>query len=145
MHTHHWLIAAVVTSQLCLASAGHAQIAPKETANTKVLEPATPLVRKGLDLRPPKITDLFSQATIDRALRQARDSRTIEEVEVEGRRSPSVPSDIPDIPGGILAPFWALANPTQSWRILLPIPGQPDSGPPPSATDPYRPPVLPPR
>jgi hypothetical protein len=24
------------------------------------------------------------------------------------------------VPGGILAPFWALANPTQAWRIFMP-------------------------
>lgn len=25
-----------------------------------------------------------------------------------------------DVPGGILAPFWALAHPTQAWRLFLP-------------------------
>jgi hypothetical protein len=25
-----------------------------------------------------------------------------------------------DVPGGLLAPFWALANPTQAWRLFLP-------------------------
>ena len=25
-----------------------------------------------------------------------------------------------DVPGGILAPFWALAHPTKAWRIFLP-------------------------
>ena len=24
--------------------------------------------------------------------------------------------------GGVLAPIWALMHPTQSWRILLPVP-----------------------
>ncbi len=27
-----------------------------------------------------------------------------------------------DVMGGIAAPFWAIAHPTQSWRILVPIP-----------------------
>lgn len=27
-----------------------------------------------------------------------------------------------DVPGGIMGPFWALANPSQAWRIFLPIP-----------------------
>jgi hypothetical protein len=27
-----------------------------------------------------------------------------------------------EIPGGLFAPFWAVANPTQAWRIFLPIP-----------------------
>jgi hypothetical protein len=26
-----------------------------------------------------------------------------------------------DVPGGIIAPFWALANPSQAWRIFAPI------------------------
>lgn len=25
-----------------------------------------------------------------------------------------------DVPGGILAPFWALAHPSQAWRLFLP-------------------------
>ena len=25
-----------------------------------------------------------------------------------------------DVPGGIIAPFWALAHPTQAWRLFLP-------------------------
>jgi hypothetical protein len=27
-----------------------------------------------------------------------------------------------DVPGGIIAPFWALAHPTQAWRLFLPDP-----------------------
>jgi hypothetical protein len=145
MHTHHRLLAALVISQLCIAFGSHAQDLPKTTGDTIALEPVTPLLRKGLDLRPPKITDLYSQEAIDGALRLARDPRTIEEVEVEGRRY-SIPLRTPDIPGGPLAIFWALLHPTQSWRILLPMaPDQAEafSGPPQSATDPYRPPSLP--
>ena len=25
-----------------------------------------------------------------------------------------------DVPGGLMAPFWALAHPTQAWRLFLP-------------------------
>jgi hypothetical protein len=31
-----------------------------------------------------------------------------------------------DVPGGIAAPFWALAHPKDAWRIFLPIPPKPD-------------------
>jgi hypothetical protein len=55
---------------------------------------------------------------------------------VEGKREllPSK-SDSP-IPNAIAAPFWALAHPLQSWRILVPDlkappPGPPDVVPPP--------------
>lgn len=37
-------------------------------------------------------------------------------------------SDQP-VPGGIIAPFWALANPLQSWRIFLPDLNRPEEGP----------------
>jgi hypothetical protein len=33
------------------------------------------------------------------------------------------------VPGGIIAPFWALANPLQSWRIFLPDLNRPEEGP----------------
>jgi hypothetical protein len=37
-------------------------------------------------------------------------------------------SDQP-VPGGIIAPFWALANPLQSWRIFVPDLKRPEEGP----------------
>jgi hypothetical protein len=33
------------------------------------------------------------------------------------------------IPGGIMAPFWALAHPTQAWRLLVPDLKRPPDGP----------------
>ena len=37
-----------------------------------------------------------------------------------------------DVPRGVVAPFWAIANPSQSWRIFVPIPprGLPKDEPP---------------
>ncbi len=40
------------------------------------------------------------------------------------------------VPGGILAPFWALANPTQAWRIFLPDLKRPADEPPDSKIPP---------
>jgi hypothetical protein len=34
------------------------------------------------------------------------------------------------VPGGIIAPFWALAHPLQSWRILAPVVNAPEAPPP---------------
>jgi len=31
-----------------------------------------------------------------------------------------------DVPGGLAAPFWAIANPRNAWRIFLPIPPRVD-------------------
>lgn len=115
-------------------------------------ENVTPVVMKiaatqPLDLRAPKVTSIFTQEEIDRLLRGLRDPDTIEEVEVARERSKVLPSTTPDIPFGILSPFWALAHPTQAWRIFLPMP--PDQarkmGTPADATDSYRPPTLPPQ
>jgi hypothetical protein len=40
-----------------------------------------------------------------------------------------VRSDEP-VPAGIMAPFWALAHPTQAWRLLVPDLKRPPDGPP---------------
>jgi hypothetical protein len=73
-----------------------------------------------LDLRLPDIRTIFSSETLDRILSRARDPDAIEEIEVERARE-RVPSS-PAIPGGLAAPFWAIVNPTQAWRIFAPIP-----------------------
>jgi hypothetical protein len=58
---------------------------------------------------------------------------TLEEIAV---KAPPVPlrmrDPTRDIWGGVAAPFWALLHPTQSWRILVPVPPK---RPPPSAPD----------
>jgi hypothetical protein len=79
-----------------------------------------------LDLRPPDLDDLYTPEQIERLL-----SRTfhedadanMEEVQVEGERPGTSPVPAtPDIPGGLVAVFWAVANPLQAWRILAPVP-----------------------
>ena len=142
MRMHHWLLATLLAAPLYFSSSNSdAQSTANPSTNTIEAQPVTPLITKRLDLRPPKVTEVFSQATIDQALRSTPDTRTLEEIEVEGRRD-AIPPRTPDIWPGPFSIFWAMFNPSQSWRILLPLP--PDqaaqfSGPPPSATDPYRP------
>jgi hypothetical protein len=47
----------------------------------------------------------------------------LEEVAVKAPPVPLRMRDLSqDVWGGVAAPFWALLHPTQSWRILLPIP-----------------------
>jgi hypothetical protein len=113
-------------------------------------EPEKPAT--SLDLRLPDITTLFTVEQINRILASTRDPDTIEEVEVEGiRRRQPVPSTpvirSPMVASSILSPFWALAHPTQAWRIFAPIP--PDQAQfignvAADATDSYRPVTLPP-
>ena len=106
---------------------------------------------KPLDLKLPDITQIFTQEQINRILAGTRDPDTIEEVEVEGLRRRASPPNTPVISSplvgaGIFSPFWALAHPTQAWRILAPLP--PDQAQfigntPPDASDSYRAPTLP--
>jgi hypothetical protein len=48
---------------------------------------------------------------------------------VEGQRVLPVKST-EAVPGGLIAPFWAIAHPTQAWRVLAPDPNAPAAGPP---------------
>ena len=41
---------------------------------------------------------------------------------VEGRRELLPMKSEQPVPGGIIAPFWALANPLQAWRLFVPDP-----------------------
>jgi hypothetical protein len=75
---------------------------------------------KPLDLRAPDISKLYTQRQLERLILKM-ESDFIEKVEVEGARIPP-PEFTPRVWPGIFAPFWALMNPTQAWRILAPIP-----------------------
>lgn len=108
---------AFVAAILISESAAAEELAPLAPATAVVAsEPAAPLEQ--LDLRAPDVTHLFTPEQIHQVL-AASFRETIEEVEVEGER------DIPATPRvwpGIFAPLWAIANPTQAWRIFAPLP-----------------------
>lgn len=134
----------VVLAAACLTGSAIAEelTAPETTQSQAAAVPAAPIAAsKRLDLRAPDITTIFSREQIEAVLRRTRDPDTIEEVEVERERDKALPPRSPPVPGGLIAPFWALLNPTQAWRIFSPIPDDqaryighrvPD------ATDPYR-------
>jgi hypothetical protein len=88
-------------------------------ATTDKSETTTTPARKPLDLRPPKITELYTSEQLNQILAATLRS-DMEEVEVEEQRDrmPNTPTPWE----GIAAPFWALLNPTQSWRIFAPLP-----------------------
>lgn len=97
-----------------------AEQTPASTAATTVpAKPATP-PRKPLDLRVPNITHLFTSEQLNKILAASFVREDIEEVEVEEERlrGPNTPTVWP----GIAAPFWAMLNPAQSWRIFAPLP-----------------------
>jgi hypothetical protein len=111
-------VAAILISESAAAEE-LAQAAPAGAVVASERE-TTPLDRldKRLDLRSPDVTHLFTQEQINRVLATTF-RENIEEVEVEGERNiPSTPQVWP----GIFAPIWALANPSQAWRIIAPMP-----------------------
>jgi hypothetical protein len=75
---------------------------------------------KNLDLRVPNITTLYTSEQIASFLARTRRD-DLDEVEVRGTRD-RVPTVTPEVWPGIAAPFWALMNPTQAWRIFAPLP-----------------------
>jgi hypothetical protein len=81
---------------------------------------AQPAVSKPLDLRAPDIFDIFTPEQITVILARTFD-RNIEGVEVEGERVIER-SATPRVWSGLGSPFWALAHPTQAWRIFAPLP-----------------------
>jgi hypothetical protein len=80
----------------------------------------SPEASKPLDLRAPDIFDIFTPQQITLVLARTFD-RNIEGIEVEGERVIER-SATPRVWWGLGAPFWALANPTQAWRIFAPLP-----------------------
>ncbi|MDY6946022.1 MAG: hypothetical protein SXG53_09905 [Pseudomonadota bacterium] len=96
------------------------QARPSSSTTAVAAANSTMPPRKPLDLRAPNITHLFTSEQLNKVLAASfRDD--IEEVEVEGERD-RAPANTPNVWPGIAAPFWALLNPTQSWRIFAPLP-----------------------
>ena len=75
---------------------------------------------KPLDLRAPDVSKLYTQRQLERLIAKM-EADFIERIEVEGARIPP-PEFTPRVWPAIAAPFWALFNPTQAWRIFAPIP-----------------------
>jgi hypothetical protein len=70
-----------------------------------------------LDLKAPDIRRVVPEATLKEPLPDEYELREQQEqVEVEGTR-PEV-----YVPGGLMTIPWAVVNPTQAWRIFLPVP-----------------------
>ena len=114
------------------ASAREAAAAPAATSSPAASTPAKPL-----DLR---LGDIRRYITPEdyRALMgaPAMEANTVI-VQADAPLLPAKSSQ--PIPGGIMAPFWALAHPTQAWRLLVPDLKRPPDGP---SEDKVPPPVF---
>lgn len=120
-HSRSGLMVSMVIVGALLSGNGAAeeQAPASTTAAAIATKPAPP--RTPLDLRAPNITHLFTSEELNRILAATFVREDIEEVEVEGERERR-PTDTPTVWPGIAAPFWAVLNPSQSWRIFAPLP-----------------------
>jgi hypothetical protein len=99
-------------SPLC-AGAEEPQARPSDSAAVAPNKP--------LDLRTPDVTKLVSAEELGELMRgTVVEEVALDEVQVEGPSD--LPRDRPPVWPGLLAPFWALAHPTQAWRIFAPLP-----------------------
>jgi len=91
------------------------------------IAPAKPAV-KPLDLRIGNVRSYMMPDEYSQALGAPdADNNT---VIVEGKREMLPMKSEQPVPGGLIAPFWALAHPLQSWRIFLPdVAHAPKDGP----------------
>jgi hypothetical protein len=106
-------IAGAAMLLLCTAACG-------EESTMSGLPDRTGEGSRPLDLRAPDIEEILTPEQIAHALASTREGN-IEEIEVEGVRTPAPPSS-PEVWPAIAAPFWALLHPTQAWRIFFPVP-----------------------
>lgn len=100
---------------LACMNAGAAEPEPTLNDNTATAS------GKPLDLRTPDVTKLVTPEELER-LTRGTDAEAIDIDEVQVQRRSGLPPDRPPVWPGLLAPFWALAHPTQAWRIFAPLP-----------------------
>ena len=114
-----------LTLAICVAveAAEPAATSPISTpvpASAATPTPAAKPARKPLDLRVGDVRSYMLPHEYSAAL-GAPDADK-DTVVVEGKRELLPMKSEQAVPGGIIAPFWALAHPLQSWRIFLPDP-----------------------
>ena len=124
--TPHTRSALLLSSTILLATFASGSALAEETspatasAAAVAAKPAVFRSAKQMDLRPPNITHLFTSEQLNAILAASFRSEELEGVEVEGDRDRIVPNT-PTPWGGIAAPFWAVLNPTEAWRIFMPL------------------------
>lgn len=132
---------------LCLAHGAPAADPPPRTAEKPVaaaiVEPAPPAKAEPAKAEPRKLLNLRIGDV--RKYMTPQEYEALINPQVEERNTVIVKADAPlvpmkselDVPGGVIAPFWALANPLSAWRIFAPDPRFKD-GPPPENKVPWR-------
>jgi hypothetical protein len=122
-------------TMLACAAAGAAEPAPEAAAasppatasatapdpgSNQAQSPSIAEARKPLDLRIRDIREYLTAEEYRALLDGAADDDNTIIVQADAPLLP-MKSEL-DVPGGIIAPFWALANPHKAWRLFLPDP-----------------------
>jgi hypothetical protein len=119
---------------LACSAAWAAEPAPDKPVSSAPAPAATSPARPAPEAEPAVTAE--SKPRLDLRLRDIREYMTPEEYRAlltgreEDRNTVIVQADAPllpmkselDVPGGIIAPFWAIANPHKAWRLFLPDP-----------------------
>jgi hypothetical protein len=113
---------------LLFAAAAEAAEPVAASAKSPVTKPAAPTPeRKPLDLRVGHVSKYMMPGVYQMALNAPdADANT---VIVQGSRVLLPMKSMQPVPGGIMAPFWAIAHPLQSWKLFVPDPNAPPDGP----------------
>jgi hypothetical protein len=91
---------------------------PAAAAPAAIPEKASPAPPKRLDLRVGDVRNYMTPEEFRALITGREEDRNTIVVQAEVPLLP-MKSEL-DVPGGIIAPFWALAHPTQAWRLFLP-------------------------
>lgn len=110
---------------LTICSASGAEPPPAAPAGTSGPEKAP---SKPLDLRVGDVRKYMMPKDYQAAIHAPPADRDTVVVEAKRELLPFKPTE--PVPGGLFAPFWMLANPSQAWRALMPDVNAPPAGPP---------------
>lgn len=106
--------------------AAPAKRAPAGTPPATAAASSTPAAKasatppRRLDLRVGDIRNYMTPEEFRALLTGREEDRNTIVVQADAPLAP-MKSEL-DVPGGIIAPFWALAHPTKAWRLFLPDP-----------------------
>ena len=109
------------------AAASSVNVEPPAVSAPAAAPVAKPLPRKPLNLSVGDVRTYMMPSEYRAALGAPDADKNT--VVVEAKRELLPMKSEQAVPGGIIAPFWALANPLQSWRIFLPDLNRPEEGP----------------
>jgi|JI10StandDraft_1071094.scaffolds.fasta_scaffold193834_2 hypothetical protein len=129
--TERWRHAVARLGRLLLASGSLTSVFAfsAEPTRPRELAPAAtpaPAGRRPLDLRAPDVRRLLPAEQWRYPLPGEDDSVTVE----ARRNAPPPDPEKREVPGGIIAPFWALRHPSKAWRIFVPDPNAKAAAPP---------------